>query len=44
MASKYQKTQRMKAVNLIKEGNVFYGSQAGNNFRGKPRDFVGFSR
>lgn len=41
MASKYQETQRTKAINLIKVGNpVFYGSQAGKKFMGQPRDFV----
>lgn len=41
MASVYQELQRKKAINLIKSGNpIFYGSQAGKYFMGKPRDFV----
>ena len=41
MPSKFQATQRAKAVNLINSGNeVFYGAKAGKMFMTKVRDFV----
>lgn len=41
MASHYQETQRIKAVDLIRSKNsVFYGSQGGRKFMTKNRDFV----
>lgn len=41
MPSKFQETQRVKAVDLINSGNaVFYGAKAGKMFMTKVRDFV----
>jgi hypothetical protein len=41
MPSKYQESERTKAINLIKAGSpVFYGGKAGKLFRKQIRDFV----